>query len=55
MKLSNLFKTSVLSFALLSGTAAADESDIYSIHFSEDGKQILLCGGDGTARVIPSP
>jgi WD40 repeat protein len=47
MTLSNLFKTSVLSFALLSGTATADESDIYSIHFSEDGKHLITGGAGG--------
>ena len=47
MKLSNLFKTTVLSFALLSGTANADESDIYSIHFSEDGKHLITGGAGG--------
>ncbi|MFQ5642331.1 MAG: WD40 repeat domain-containing protein [Thiogranum sp.] len=47
MTLSNLFKTSILSFALLSGTATADESDIYSIHFSEDGKHLITGGAGG--------
>ncbi len=47
MKLSNLFKITVLSFALLSGTATADESDIYSIHFSEDGKHLITGGAGG--------
>ncbi len=46
MNLSNLFKTSFLSFALLAGTVYADESDIYSIHFTEDGKH-LITGGSG--------
>ncbi len=47
MTLSTLFKTSLLSFALLSGTAAADEADIYSIHFSEDGKHLITGGAGG--------
>ena len=47
MTLSTLFKTSLLSFALLSGIAAADESDIYSIHFSEDGKHLITGGAGG--------
>ncbi|GMQ83714.1 MAG: hypothetical protein BMS9Abin06_0453 [Gammaproteobacteria bacterium] len=47
MKLSNLLKTTILSFALLSGTGNADESDIYSIHFSEDGKHLITGGAGG--------
>ena len=46
MTCSKLIKTTALSLALLSGASHASEADIYSIHFSEDGKH-LITGGSG--------
>lgn len=47
MTLANLFKTSALSLALLSGSALADEADIYSIQFSENGQHLITGGAGG--------
>jgi WD40 repeat protein len=47
MSLSNLFKTTTLSLALLCGTTHAAEEDIYSVHFSADGKHIITGGAGG--------
>lgn len=47
MKLSTLFKTSALSLALLCNTAQASEDDIYSVHFSADGKHLITGGAGG--------
>jgi len=47
MTLSTLFKTTTLSLALLCGTAQAAEEDIYSVHFSADGKHIITGGAGG--------
>jgi WD40 repeat protein len=46
MNFSNLFKTAVISFALLTTAAQASEEDIYSVRFSADGKY-LVTGGTG--------
>ena len=46
MKLNKFFQTTALSLMLASATASATEEDIYSIHFSEDGKY-LITGGSG--------
>lgn len=47
MTLSNLFKTAALSAVLLSGTAHATDEDIYSVHFTADGKHIITGGAGG--------
>jgi len=47
MKLSDLFKTAALSLAMFSGTGNATEADIYSIHFSQDGKYLITGGAGG--------
>lgn len=47
MKLSALFKTTALSLALLCNTALASEDDIYTVHFSADGKHIITGGAGG--------
>jgi len=47
MRFSQLFKTAAFTFALSSGTALASEADIYSIHFSEDGKYLITGGAGG--------
>ena len=47
MRFSKLFKTAALSLAMSSGTALASEADIYSIHFSEDGKHLITGGAGG--------
>ena len=47
MRFSKLFKTAALSLAVSSGTALASEADIYSIHFSEDGKHLITGGAGG--------
>jgi WD40 repeat protein len=47
MKLSNLFTTTVVCLSLFSGTLNATEEDIYSIHFSEDGRYLVTGGAGG--------
>ncbi len=49
MTLSTLFKNTALGLglALLTGTACADEADIYSVHFSENGKHLITGGAGG--------
>ena len=47
MKLSTFFKITALCCALFSGAGNAAESDIYSIHFSEDGKHLITGGAGG--------
>jgi len=47
MTLPKLLATSALSLALCSTMAQAAEEDIYSIHFSEDGKHIITGGAAG--------
>lgn len=47
MNLSTLFKTTTVSLALLCGTAYAAEEDIYTVHFSADGKHIITGGAGG--------
>lgn len=47
MKLSTLLKTATLSLALLCTTGHAAEEDIYTVHFSADGKHIITGGAGG--------
>ncbi len=47
MNCSKLIKTTALSLALLSGASHASDADIYSIHFSEDGKNLITGGAGG--------
>jgi WD40 repeat protein len=47
MNLSTLFKTTTLSLALLCSTAYAAEEDIYTVHFSVDGRHIITGGAGG--------
>jgi|GEM_PF-1681681 len=49
MTLSTLFKNTALGLglALLSGVNYASEADIYTVHFSEDGKHIITGGAGG--------
>jgi WD40 repeat protein len=47
MNLSTLFKTTTVTLALLCSTAYAAEEDIYTVHFSADGKHIITGGAGG--------
>ena len=47
MKFSALFKLAALGVAVASGSTLASEADIYSIHFSEDGKYLITGGAGG--------
>ena len=47
MTRSNLLSTTTLGLALLSGATLATEADIYSVHFSEDGKHLVTGGAGG--------
>jgi WD40 repeat protein len=47
MNLANLFTTTAVCLSLFSGTLNATEEDIYSIHFSEDGKHLVTGGASG--------
>ena len=47
MKLSTLFTTATLSLTLMCSTGQASEDDIYSVHFSSDGKHIITGGAGG--------
>lgn len=47
MRFSELFKTIALGLAVGGGTALASEADIYSVHFSEDGKYLITGGAGG--------
>ncbi len=42
-----LLTTTALGLALMSGAALATEADIYSVHFSEDGKHLITGGAGG--------
>jgi WD40 repeat protein len=47
MNLSTLFKTTALSLALFCANGQAAEDDIYTVHFSADGKHIITGGAGG--------
>ena len=47
MKLAGLFTTTTVCLSLFSGTLNATEEDIYSVHFSEDGKYLVTGGASG--------
>ncbi len=47
MNLSSLFKTSTVCLALLCSSGHAAEEDIYTVHFSADGKHIITGGAGG--------
>ncbi|MGB5408970.1 MAG: hypothetical protein WBN43_19565, partial [Thiogranum sp.] len=47
MNLAHLFTTTAVCLSLFSGTLNATEEDIYSIHFSEDGKHLVTGGASG--------
>ncbi len=47
MTCSKLIRTTALSLVLLSGASHASEADIYSIHFTENGKHIITGGAGG--------
>ncbi len=47
MIFSDLVKTATLGISLLAGNCLASESDIYSIHFTEDGKYLVTGGAGG--------
>ncbi len=47
MTRTNLLMTTTLGLALMSGAALASEADIYSVHFSEDGKHLITGGAGG--------
>lgn len=47
MRFSALFKVAALGFAVTSAAAHGSEADIYSIHFSEDGKYLITGGAGG--------
>jgi WD40 repeat protein len=47
MKFSSLCKTAALSLGMISSVSIASEADIYSIHFSEDGKYLITGGAGG--------
>jgi len=47
MTRSNLLSITTLGLSLLSGAALATEADIYSVHFSEDGKHLVTGGAGG--------
>lgn len=47
MKLSKLFATTALCLGLFAANSHATEEDIYSVHYSEDGKYIITGGAGG--------
>jgi len=47
MNLAKLFTSTAVCLSLFSGTLNATEEDIYSIHFSEDGKHLVTGGASG--------
>jgi WD40 repeat protein len=47
MNFSKLFTTAAVALALYSSCGIAAESDIYSVHFSEDGKYLITGGAGG--------
>jgi len=53
MKPANLFTTTAVCLSLFSGTLNATEEDIYSIHFSEDGKHLVTGGASGFTLAYP--
>jgi WD40 repeat protein len=47
MRFSKSFKSAALVLAMFSGAAQATEADIYSVHFSQDGKYLITGGAGG--------
>ena len=47
MELAKLFRSTAVCLSLFSATLYAAEEDIYSIHFSEDGKYLITGGASG--------